>query len=153
MTPIVRGRSKLGQYTKFTDKWMLGVLESFKDKSISKQSCLSDYFYEELSRTFRMEQFGFRSEHSTTLQLTRVLNLLASDLNWDRCTVGVFFDIKKAFDRLRHEVLVAKLLKTSLPRAIVPLLASFLANRQFFVAVENAKSGIRSIKAGVPQGS
>ncbi|CAH2093710.1 unnamed protein product [Euphydryas editha] len=101
----------------------------------------------------RVKQFGFCSEHSTTLQLTRVLNLLACEINRGRCTVGIFLDIEKAFDRVSHEGLVAKLLKTSLPQAIVRLLASFLANRQFFVAVENAESGIRSIKAGVPQGS
>ncbi|CAH2105211.1 unnamed protein product [Euphydryas editha] len=101
----------------------------------------------------RLEQFVFRSEHSTTLHLTRVLNLLASELNRSHCTVGVFLDIEKAFDRVWHEGLVAKLLKTSLPWALVRLLASFLANRQFFVAVENAEAGTRPIKAGVPQGN
>ncbi|GBP87701.1 Probable RNA-directed DNA polymerase from transposon X-element [Eumeta japonica] len=42
--------------------------------------------------TPRREQFGFRSGHSTTLHLARVLH------NRGRRTVGVFLDIEKVFD-------------------------------------------------------
>ncbi|GBP65548.1 RNA-directed DNA polymerase from mobile element jockey [Eumeta japonica] len=73
--------------------------------------------------TPRQEQFGFRSGHSTTLQLARVLHHMAAEHNQGRHTVGVFLDMEKAFDRV------------------------------FFVAVEDATSDPRPIHAGVPQGS
>ncbi|CAH2092081.1 unnamed protein product [Euphydryas editha] len=74
----------------------------------------------------REEQFGFRSDHSTTLQLARVINHLASEHNNKRCTVGVFLDMEKAFDRVWHEGLLAKLIRTTTPPALIKIIASFL---------------------------
>ncbi|GBP91500.1 Probable RNA-directed DNA polymerase from transposon X-element [Eumeta japonica] len=45
--------------------------------------------------TPRQEQFGFRSGHSTTLQLARVLHHMAAEHNRGRRTVGVFLDIER----------------------------------------------------------
>lgn len=101
----------------------------------------------------RDEQFGFRSRHSTTLQLTRVLHHLANELNEGRHTIGVFLDIEKAFDRVWHEGLIFKLLNTTLPQAYTKILLSFLEGRNFSVAVEGRISATKPISAGVPQGS
>ncbi|GBP47638.1 RNA-directed DNA polymerase from mobile element jockey [Eumeta japonica] len=103
--------------------------------------------------TPRQEQFGFRSGHSTTLQLARVLHHMAAEHNRGRRTVGVFLDIEKAFDRVWHPGLVFKLLNTQIPPALIRTVASFLEGRSFFVAVEDATSDPRPIHAGVPQGS
>ncbi|KAA5619146.1 reverse transcriptase family protein, partial [Pseudomonas aeruginosa] len=86
----------------------------------------------------RPEQFGFRSGHSTTLQLTRVLHHLADRRNSGQYTVAVLLDIEKAFDRVWHEGLVHKLRDAGLPHAHVRLLGSYLEGRTFFVAVEGA---------------
>ncbi|CAH2106405.1 unnamed protein product [Euphydryas editha] len=101
----------------------------------------------------REEQFGFRSDHSTTLQLARVINHLASEYNNKRCTVGVFLDMEKAFDRVWHEGLLAKLIRTTTPPALIKIIASFLKGRSFYVSLEGADSQPRLIQAGVPQGS
>ena len=101
----------------------------------------------------RDEQFGFRDQHSTTLQLARVLHHLASERNQDRYTVGVFLDVEKAFDRVWYPGLIFKLLETSTPPAIVRIVASFLEGRTFRVSVEDVDSQSRPIRAGVPQGS
>lgn len=103
--------------------------------------------------TPRVEQFGFRSRHSTTLQLTRILHLLADETNLGRYTVGVFLDIEKAFDRVWHEGLLYKLKDTDAPSAYIHLLKSFLEDRRFSVAVEDQVSSTKVISAGVPQGS
>ncbi|GBP88903.1 RNA-directed DNA polymerase from mobile element jockey [Eumeta japonica] len=101
--------------------------------------------------TPRQEQFGFRSGHSTTLQLARVLHHMAAEHN--RVVVpSVFLDI----EGVRPSVapgLVFKLLNTQIPPALVRTVASFLEGRSFFVAVEDATSDPRPIHAGVPQGS
>lgn len=103
--------------------------------------------------TPRDEQFGFRTQHSTTLQLTRVLHHLACEDNMGRRSVAVFLDVEKAFDRVWHEGLIHKMTRTTTPPALIRIVASFLADRQFFVTVENASSGHKKINAGVPQGS
>ncbi|GBP09160.1 RNA-directed DNA polymerase from mobile element jockey [Eumeta japonica] len=42
----------------------------------------------------------FRSRHSTTLQLARVLHYMAAEHNRGRRIVGIFFDTEKAFHKL-----------------------------------------------------
>lgn len=103
--------------------------------------------------TPRSEQFGFRSRHSTTLQLTRVLHELASEMNQRRHTVAVFLDIEKAFDRVWHEGLLYKLLQTNMPKQYISIIASFLSNRTFYITVEGINSTTKRMLAGVPQGS
>ncbi|KAJ2941788.1 hypothetical protein O0L34_g10595 [Tuta absoluta] len=102
----------------------------------------------------RDEQFGFRGAHSTTLQLTRVMHLLAEQRYQYAYTVGVFLDVEKAFDRVWHQGLLHKLdTQTSLPPGLIRIVASFLEGRHFYVAVKEAHSTPRPITAGVPQGS
>lgn len=101
----------------------------------------------------RPEQFGFRPEHSTTLQLTRVLHHMAAAMNKKEYTVAIMLDMEKAFDRVWHEGLLYKLSLSPAPRQLVRVVASFLQDRKFRVAVEDATSSERCIAAGVPQGS
>ncbi|GBP55426.1 Probable RNA-directed DNA polymerase from transposon BS [Eumeta japonica] len=101
----------------------------------------------------RKEQYEFPTGHSTTLQLIRVLHYLASELNCGRYTVPVFLDMEKAFNRVWHDAL-QKLLKTQLSPISTKIIASFLCDRSFCVAAEEALSAPpRSIRAVVPQGS
>lgn len=103
--------------------------------------------------TPRDEQFGFRAEHSTTLQLSRVLHHMTTAFNKKEHTVAVLLDMEKAFDRVWHPGLLYKLSTSTTPRRIVKTVATFLADRRFQVAVEDALSQERKIEAGVPQGS
>lgn len=101
----------------------------------------------------RVEQFGFRAEHSTTHQLSRVLHHMAAAWNRKEVTVAVLLDMEKAFDRVWHPGLLYKLSTSTSPRRLVKTVGSFLEGRRFQVAVENALSTSRPIRAGVPQGS
>lgn len=68
-------------------------------------------------------------------------------------TSGVFLDIAKAFDRVWHERLIFKLIRLEIPSIIIKLIRSFLENRKIYCSVNQEKSAIKSILAGVPQGS
>ncbi|KAJ2950757.1 hypothetical protein O0L34_g9018 [Tuta absoluta] len=103
--------------------------------------------------TPRQEQFGFRAEHSTTLQLSRVLHHMAVNINKKEHTVAVFLDMEKAFDRVWHPGLIYKLATTNVPPRLVRIIASFLNGRSFRVRVDQTISTERPILAGVPQGS
>ncbi|CAH2099776.1 unnamed protein product [Euphydryas editha] len=95
----------------------------------------------------REEPYAFHSSHSTTL------GYLASELNNRHCTVGVFLNMEKAFDRVWHAGLLAKIIDTTAPPALVRVVASFLEGRSLYVSVEGVDTQPRSIRAGVPQGS
>lgn len=99
------------------------------------------------------EQFGFRSEHCTIRQTTRLTSNILKGFNKRTHTGAVFFDVSKAFDKVWHNGLLLKLIRIGTPNYLIKLVASFLENRSFAVSSENAISNIKHIRAGVPQGS
>ncbi|XP_063898861.1 probable RNA-directed DNA polymerase from transposon X-element [Helicoverpa armigera] len=103
--------------------------------------------------TPRPEQYGFRAEHSTTLQLTRVLHHFANTVNRREHAVAVFLDMEKAFDRVWHPGLIYKISTSDTPRRITQVISSFLTGRTIRVVVDGALSSARPVRAGVPQGS
>ena len=54
-------------------------------------------------------QHGFRSKHSTLTALTHLLNHVTSALDNNKFMLGLFLDVAKAFDSLKHEILLKKL--------------------------------------------
>lgn len=99
------------------------------------------------------EQFGFRTSHSTTHALTRIVELITKGFNRKETTVGVFLDTEKAFDKVWHSGLLYKLIQIKTPFYLINLLKSYLLNRTFNVHLGNTVSDTFSINAGVPQGS
>lgn len=63
------------------------------------------------------------------------------------------FDVEKAFDGVWHKGLLHKMFILKFPLYLVKLVKSFLSNRSFFVSINDEKSNIFNIVAGVPQGS
>lgn len=98
-------------------------------------------------------QFGFRNSHCTTRQTTRLASDIAAGFNKRHHIGSVFLDISKAFDRVWHDGLILKILRASFPHYLTKVICSYLENRSFIISSENMLSSIRSIKAGVPQGS
>lgn len=101
----------------------------------------------------RPEQFAFRNEHSTTNQLLKLVDYLTNTMNLGEKTAAVLMDLEKAFDKVWHKGLLYKLLKLDTSPAPVALIQSFLENRCFSVRVEDQYSNLRTMAAGVPQGS
>lgn len=62
-------------------------------------------------------------------------------------------DFCKAFDSIKHEILINKLSYYGIRGISLALLESYLSNRSQYVVVNNVKSGLEYIKYGVPQGS
>lgn len=98
-------------------------------------------------------QFGFRRERSTVTQLFRVLDSITHNFNLNKHTGMVLLDIEKAFDCVWIKGLIYILISLKFPLYIVYLINSYLKNRKFFVIINDLKSTIRAILAGVPQGS
>ncbi|GFW95079.1 RNA-directed DNA polymerase from mobile element jockey [Trichonephila clavipes] len=98
-------------------------------------------------------QHGFRKETSTQHQLLRVTNNIINGFNTKSYTVGIFLDVKKAFDRMWHDGLIYKLIKLKFPTYLVKIVHNYLDNRTFNVKINSTSSSIRNIAAGTPQGS
>ena len=65
----------------------------------------------------------------------------------------VLLDIAKAFDKVWHSGLLAKLLASNMEPKLIKLLTSYLERRTFRVRVQDNISDRYRIRAGVPQGS
>ena len=53
-------------------------------------------------------QFGFRKHHSTSHVIITLVERVTKALNTGKYIVGVFFDLKKAFDTVDHIILLKK---------------------------------------------
>ncbi|GFT78235.1 probable RNA-directed DNA polymerase from transposon X-element [Trichonephila clavipes] len=77
------------------------------------------------------EQCGFREGHSTLHQLIRVTNIINEGYANKFYTVGVFLDVKRAFDKMWHDGLTYKLIKLKFPGYLIKIVHNYLHNRTF----------------------
>ncbi|KAG5898379.1 hypothetical protein JTB14_015810 [Gonioctena quinquepunctata] len=98
-------------------------------------------------------QYGFRHQRSTGDLLACVSHIWQLSIEKYGETLAVALDISKAFDRVWHQGLLAKLPSYGLAPQLCSLLASFLSNRSLHVVVDGVSSDTLLINAGVPQGS
>ena len=54
-------------------------------------------------------QFGFRQRHSTQQAIITLVEKITSSLDDGDLVIGVFLDLKKAFDTVDHKILIKKL--------------------------------------------
>ena len=98
-------------------------------------------------------QSGFQPNDSTINQLLSIYHTIISNLDKGKELRFVFCDISKAFDRVWHKGLLYKLESYGIKGSILKWFESYLTDRQQSVTVEGFKSNLRSLNAGVPQGS
>ena len=66
---------------------------------------------------------------------------------------GVFLDISKAFDKVRHEGLPLKLNQNGISGNLLKLLRDFLSYREQQIVLKDQHSSWDNVNAGVPEGS
>ena len=66
---------------------------------------------------------------------------------------GIFLDLSKAFDKVDHNILLAKLEHYGIRGLPNECFRSYLTNRQQFISVNNIDSDPLQITCWVPQGS
>ena len=65
------------------------------------------HFLDSNARLYQ-NQFGFRQGHSTQQAIITVVEKITSSLDNGDLVIGVFFDLKKAFDTVDHQILLKK---------------------------------------------
>ena len=100
-------------------------------------------------------QFGFRSDHSTQQAIitldNRITKCLDSECN--DIVIGIFLDLKKAFDTVDHTILLKKLYAYGIRGITLKWIKSYLSDHSQYVIYDGVSSNIRHITRRVPQGS
>ena len=78
---------------------------------------------------------------------------MAKALDTGKIVIGVYLDIKKAFDVISHQILLKKLYALGIRGNLFNWIKSYLTNRSQFVSYNNVKSETKFVTHGVPQGS
>ena len=97
-------------------------------------------------------QFGFRKNNSTNFALIHLTNKIATAIDQNKITAGVFVDLSKAFDTLNHQILFSKLERYGIRGVALQWIKSYFENREQFVQYD-VTSSKQIIQCGVPQGS
>jgi Reverse transcriptase (RNA-dependent DNA polymerase) len=98
-------------------------------------------------------QYGFLRNRSTVHNLLQLTNFIAKELNERKMVVGVFLDLRKAFDVVPHNLLINKLSKMGIRGAELRWFASYLKNRKQVVDICGCLSAELGIDISVIQGS
>ena len=98
-------------------------------------------------------QSGFLPNDSTVNQLTFLYNTFCKALDDGLEVRTVFFDISKAFDKVWHKGLLAKLNHAGISGNLHGWFSNYLSNRRQRVVLPGASSNWSFTNAGVPQGS
>ena len=102
---------------------------------------------------FSKNQFGFLPDRSTNDALFLFNKVLHDILDSNNKVLGIFLDIKKAFDSVNHTILLKKLYQAGFRGNIYNLMQSYLSNRTQLVRINNTYSNQLHISHGVPQGT
>ena len=129
--------SLLSQFSKILEKIFVQKLDCFIENNGLLNEC----------------QYGFRTGRSTASAVMNIVEDITSAIDKKLYTIGVFIDLKKAFDTIDHSLLLKKLRTYGMRGVVLDWLTSYLTNRQQYTQFANNTSGNLEIKCGIPQGS
>lgn len=129
--------SVLSQFSKILEKLFYKRLINFVDKN----NILTE------------SQYGFRSNRSTSSALIELIDNITRAIDEKEITVGIFIDLKKAFDTIDHKLLIKKLEYYGVRGVASSWIESYLFNRQQYVKFNGTNSIFSKVLCGVPQGS
>jgi len=98
-------------------------------------------------------QYGFQKNKSTEQNLIHAVNFIGNSFNENKFCIGVFFDLKKAFDVCSHEILLMKLEKMGIKGIALNWFKSYLENRTQCVDINGHLSDEEKLKISILQGS
>jgi hypothetical protein len=100
-----------------------------------------------------IHQYGFLPKKSTEHNLLHVINYISKSLNDGNYCIGVFLDLKKAFDVCSHSILLKKLEKMGVRGTSLTWFKNYLSGRTQYVDINGTKSEALSLEISVIQGS
>ena len=111
------------------------------------------YEFFEKNNLLSPKNSGFKKRDNTISQLLHIIHKIHQGLDDGKEICLLFMDVTKAFDRVWHKGLIHKLKNCGVSGPLLKLLSCYLSNRHQRVVLENKRSSLLGINAGVPQGS
>ena len=119
----------LPQMSKILEKVFYARLENFIERYNVLNNC----------------QYGFRKHISTAHALIDLVESITSATDKKYLTIGVFLDLKKAFDTVDHKLLLVKLEHLGIRGVALNWLRSYLTQRSQYVLYNGATSKEKTI--------
>jgi hypothetical protein len=107
----------------------------------------------EINHLLYEHQYGFLRGKSTEHNLLYIFNHISKSLNDVNYTVGIFLDLKKAFDVVDHSILLAKMDRFGITGTPHQWFTSYLTGRSQIVDINGSYSKPQSVDMSVIQGS
>lgn len=98
-------------------------------------------------------QHGFRTGHSTSSNLCQYASYLLLSLENNKQIDAIYTDFSKAFDKVNHKLLRAKLFNIGIRGNLLNWICTYLSDRTQKVRLNGAYSDTLPVTSGVPQGS
>jgi len=134
--------------------------ENYRPVSLSQlskvmESVIRDVITEHLDRykLIRDSQHGFRRRRSCTTNILEFLGVVTNVVNQKGNVDVIFLDFTKAFDRVPHRRLLAKLQSHRIDGKVVRWAASWLTGRKQRVCIYGSSSHWADVLSGIQQGS
>ena len=124
---------KCDDNTSFSNYRPISILPCFS-KILEKlyYSRLSQFLFK--FRILNHHQYGFRQHHSTYMATLELVNHIYQHFENNEFTIGIFIDLKKAFDTVDHKILLDKAKFYGIWGPPLDWLTSYLSDRQQFVS-------------------
>ena len=106
-----------------------------------------------LNRIISKFQHGFMKRRSTSTNLVEFVSHAIGVIESKRQLDVVYTDFRKAFDRVKHSILLYKLRKIGIHSDLLAWISSYLSGRTQFVKIAGWSSRTFDVTSGVPQGS
>ena len=143
---------KSGEKNVFNNYRPVSILSQFS-KILERLFCNRLENYIEKNKILNDSQYGFRNHRSTAMAIIDLIEYVTTALDKKKHVMGIFIDLKKAFDTIDHEILMKKLYHYGLRGISQTWIQSYLSQRKQFVEYDEVKSSCKDIVCGIPQGS
>ena len=139
-------KSQCGNYRPIS---LLSNLSKIFEKVIAEQLMV----HMESNKLFYKNQFGFRKFNNSTHALLDSTDKIYMTQSKKKIVVGIFIDLKKAFDCVDHSILLRKLTYYGINNVTHTFFVNYLKNRSQYIIVNGCQSDTKKVTSGVPQGS
>ena len=107
---------------------------------------------DQVDRTLREEQAGFRPKRGTIEQLFILRNIIEQSFEWNSNVYMIFVDFQKAFDSIHRETLWKIMESYGIPEKLIKIIKALYKDTKVAVIHNGNKTDWFDIQSGVKQG-
>ena len=149
VSPLYKNKGKKSEIKNYRPVSLLSCVGKVMER------CIFDAMFKYLKENKLLSKYqaAYLPGSSTETQVLEMYHKIIDALDKGKDIRFIFLDVSKAFDRVWHRGLIAKLKRYGISGKLITWLIDYLVERRQRVVVEGASSDYKDINAGVPQGS